>query len=148
MTWPTVNMETRIPTGLKQWYGTSVIISRGPDYTIHVKKSDTIEKFKEMAKNMPGELLTLAEKAELSQIATRPTAANIEASGSLFIPTYLEEWLRPEGELRFRGNNQQILIDRSTCLCDDPACRKCLQSNCRDLYCIVHTTAKKSVFRA
>jgi len=141
-------MKVHIPAGLKQWYDTSVILSREVDRVILIRKEGAIEAREELAQNMPKETLTPDQNAELLQIVLRPSPANIEPSGDLLIPTYLEEWLQSNGELRFRGNNEQILIDRSICLCPDPTCGKCLLVTCEDANCPVHNRDRKAVLRS
>ena len=139
-------MKICIPTGLKQWYDLEVIVSRSADGVVRVQKSGS-EGFAEHAEKLPGTTLTADQKKDLFLLASHPSKAKIGPSGDLVVPTYLDEWFRPEGELRFRGNNEQILIDRSTCLCADSRCRKCLQVNCQDQHCPIHTVQEKTRFR-
>lgn len=138
-------MEIRIVPGLKQWYGLPVVISRGADRVILVQKPD-FEIPEMVAKKSPEDTLTADQKRELFFIASHPSEAKIAPSGGLAIPHYLEEWLQQEGQLRFRGNDERILIDRSRCLCDSPTCAKCLGGNCKDPICPVHRQTRKAAF--
>lgn len=145
-------MEIYIPDALDFWFGLEVIVSRGYKNSLLITRVENLES---MVEKGAGNLLKTAEQAltheqarDMFLTAFRPTKLNITASGGLSVPDHLSEWLVPEseGRLRFRGGDEEIHIDRSSCLCDDPTCAKCLGGNCKDPDCFVHRQARKDAF--
>lgn len=145
-------MKISIPDALDFWSGQDVIVSRGHKNSLLITRVENldsmIEKGAENLSRAREEAGTREQARELFLIAIRPTQLNITPSGSLSVPDQLAEWLAPEseGRLRFRGGDEEIHIDRSSCLCDDPTCAKCLGGNCKDPDCFVHRQARKAAF--
>lgn len=145
-------MEISIPDALDFWFSSEVVVSRSYKNSLLITRLENleamVEKSTENLLRATEEASTREQAREMILIAIRPTKRHITASGGLSLPANLAEWLVPEseGRLRFRGGDEEIHIDWSSCLCDDPTCAKCLGGNCKDPDCFVHRQVRKSAF--
>lgn len=142
-------MEIHLPDAFDFWYGSAVVVSRGPDQILMMWRAEVApERLKTLTGNVARQSsLSLSDAQEMALGTVRPTPAQIGGTGAFNVPEYLAEWLPEDGRLYFRGGEEEIIIRKTSCLCDDPSCRKCLQVTCRDQECPVHKTSAKAKFR-